>query len=131
MRCGLKNVCSLDCDAIGMMSPHAGTMGGTPTVNYQQMPAVQQLQYAQQQGMGSGASPASGVTPTQHAAAPVRPGMPQHSSGMTPTPGQGMLLSLTGFSLSHWFSRDAPPIGIGSDGSPRKRCTKQGNRIST
>ena len=131
MRCGLKNVCSLDCDTIGMMSAHAGTMGGTPRVNYQQMPAVQQLQYAQQQGMGSGASPASGVTPTQLAAAPVRPGMPQHSSGMTPTPGQGMLLSLTGFSLSHWFSRDAPPIGIGADGSPRKRCTKQGNRIST
>ena len=119
MWCGSSNVCSLDCDTTGMMSPHAGAMGGTPRVNYQQMPAVQQLQYAQQQGMGSGASPASGVTPTQHAAAPVRPGMPQHSSGMTPTPGQGMLLSLTGFSLSHWFSRDALPIGIGSDGSPR------------
>ena len=80
---------------LGMMSPHAGSVGATPRPNYQQLPAGQQFQYAQQQqGMGSGASPASGMTPSQHAAAPVRPGMPQHPSGMNFTPGQGMLSPL-------------------------------------
>lgn len=83
-----------------MMSPHAGNMGGTVRViNYQQpqqqqqqQPSgQQQYQINLQQGMGGGASsPASGMNPSQHAATPLRPGMPQHT---TPTPaGPGMLL---------------------------------------
>ena len=99
-------VCTLACDTLGMMSPHAGSVGGIPRPNCQQLPAGQQFQYAQQQqGMGSGASPASGMTPSQHGAAPVRPGMPQHPSGMNSTPGQGMLSTLTAFRLVHWLSR--------------------------
>ena len=90
----------LACNTIGMMSPHAGSMGGTPRINYQQLSAGQQFPYPQQPGMGSGASPVSGMTSSQHAAAPVRPGMPQHPSGMNPSPGQGMLLSLPAVCLT-------------------------------
>ncbi len=70
---------------------------GTP----QQGLTVQQYPYPHHPGMQPG-QPSPAQPGFQHAATPVRPGMPQHPPGINPNTGQGMkaLISLSGAFLS-------------------------------